>query len=531
MPYEGDGDALVDPRDILSTALQWRTLGDREPDTALDALAVITDAAADLSDAAAARHAVELANTIDVSKLTPEQCCLLHYFRANAWACAGRYAAQGTQDAWRWEWPEVETEVYHLRAAMRGAGFASLPAIRRCQILTNAGNALSFVGRFVEALDLFNAALRLDGTFGHAQGNRAVCLESYARALYDDGHRAVFLRDAHRDLSASLAGDIDPGARAMLSAMGDRISKWLTPEFLRDGMDLTAFSLGATDHEIAYRTWCLAEGLFLNPLNDLGALPIAARDVLSTPSIVTGLGEGPSFQGFFNQLKQEYCSARWVYFDGASRETTHFSDEGVLLHNTLDYPAYSLAVEQAKLACRAAYSLFDKIAYFMNAYGGLGIAEKRVSFRTLWYDKQTRDKGIHQDFATRENWPWRGLYWLSKDLFEDRADFRDVMDPDARGLAELRNHLEHKYLKLHDDIWSGNDAPVSTDPLRDTIAFSLHRDTFMREALRMLKLARAGLIYLSLGVRQEEQRREKARPQGQVILPLHLDVWEDHWKR
>jgi tetratricopeptide (TPR) repeat protein len=303
---------------------------------------------------------------------------------------------------------------------MRGPGFAALPSIRRCQILTNAGNALSFVGRFVEAIELFNKALGIDAAFGHAQGNRAVCLDSYARSLYDDEHVALLLRTAHCDLTAALEVDIDPGARAMFAPLRDRIGGWLPPDFLRDGMDLESFSLGSSPSEVEYRTWCLREGLFLNPLNDLGPLPIAAHDVLTTPSVVTGLHEGPSVPGFFNQLKQEYCSARWIYFEATSRESSHFSDVGVLLYNTLDYPAYSLAVEQAKLAYRAAYSLFDKIAYFMNAYARLGIPEKRVTFRTLWYTAQERSKGIRADLAARENWPWRGLHWLSKDLFEDR---------------------------------------------------------------------------------------------------------------
>jgi LA2681-like HEPN len=38
------------------------------------------------------------------------------------------------------------------------------------------------------------------------------------------------------------------------------------------------------------------------------------------------------------------------------------------LYNTLDYPTYSVAIEKVKAAYRLAYSLFDKIAFFLNAY-------------------------------------------------------------------------------------------------------------------------------------------------------------------
>ena len=38
----------------------------------------------------------------------------------------------------------------------------------------------------------------------------------------------------------------------------------------------------------------------------------------------------------------------------------------VLLYNTLDYPAYGLAVEKVKVAFRMAYSIFDKIGVVMK---------------------------------------------------------------------------------------------------------------------------------------------------------------------
>ena len=64
------------------------------------------------------------------------------------------------------------------------------------------------------------------------------------------------------------------------------------------------------------------------------------------------------------------------------------------MFNTLDYPSYSLAVERMKAAFRMAYSLFDKIAYFLNEYLRLGIPERNVSFRTLWYEDQQKKKGL-----------------------------------------------------------------------------------------------------------------------------------------
>jgi hypothetical protein len=44
--------------------------------------------------------------------------------------------------------------------------------------------------------------------------------------------------------------------------------------------------LSGSKQEQAYRRWCLDQRLFLNPLNDLGSLPVADHDVLTTPSVV-----------------------------------------------------------------------------------------------------------------------------------------------------------------------------------------------------------------------------------------------------
>ena len=128
------------------------------------------------------------------------------------------------------------------------------------------------------------------------------------------------------------------------------------------------FPLGDTEHEVRYRRWCLAKCLFLNPLNDLGSLSVAARDVPTTPSMVVGIREGPHYQSFYNQMKQEFVSARWFYYDGITAKKPHFSDKDVTLYNTFDYPCYSLAARKVKVAVRMAYSLLDKIAYFLNHY-------------------------------------------------------------------------------------------------------------------------------------------------------------------
>jgi hypothetical protein len=154
------------------------------------------------------------------------------------------------------------------------------------------------------------------------------------------------------------------------------------------------------------------------------------------PNYVTERMEPPTLIGFFNQMKQEFVSARWLYFQGVRGNGVHFSDRDVLLHNTLDYPSYGLAIEHVRLAFRVAYSLLDKIAFFLNDYLQLGIPEKSVYFRSVWYDKGSgREQNLRSEFILLQNWHLRGLFWLAQDFFD--PEFREVMEPDAQSLSHL----------------------------------------------------------------------------------------------
>lgn len=500
------------------------------PDKALSHIAHLTDLSLDLGKTEGLQHSIQLSEELQKRELNSEHLALSHYFLANAHADIRKLSIAGTDKSWEWEQEEIEREIFHLRTALQ-TGRQSLPDVRMCQILTNLGNVVDEIGRFVEAIEYWDKALDRLPSFPMARGNRGFGFTHYARSLYDPGHQAVFLKFSHTDLNEALSSqNLHESAKATFSGTLEWIESVISPEKINQ--DMESFSLGRSKIEKSYRQWCLNESLFLNPLNDLGPYPIAANDVLGLSSIVVDLGEGPYYPGFFSQMKQEFVSARYLFFEGINAGKPHFSDKGVRLVNTLDYPSYSLAVEKMKIAFRIAYSLFDKIAFFLNHYMRLSIPERWVSFRTIWYVSQSRDKGLRNEFKDRKNWPLRGLFWLSKDLYEDKPGFKESIEPDAQELNAIRNHLEHKYLKLHDDFWPGppdDDDEISL-ALADTMAFSMYRRDFEEKALRLIKMARAALIYLSLSIHREEQMRKKVRNPDAVVPGMMMDVWEDNLK-
>jgi tetratricopeptide (TPR) repeat protein len=499
---------------------------------ALSHIGQLIDLSLDMQKIEGLKHAIKLSEELQKCHLTTGQLATSHYFLGNAWANLRILLRVNSIRSWEWEQKEIEKEIVHFRRALHKDGLHELPDERVCQILTNLGNLMDHIGRFAEAVEYWDRALAKLPSFPMAHGNRGYGLTHYARTLYDPGHVGVFLKYAHMDISTALLSELHEDVRKSFNRCLTWIEAVLSQKFLGKDVDMYSFSLGASEQEILYREWCLENRLFLNPLNDLGPYSIAAHDILTTPSIVVGIGVGPYFPGYFNQMKQEFVSARYLYYEGINVEDSHFSDWDVLLYNTLDYPSYCLSVEKVKAAFRIVYSLFDKIAYFLNEYLDLSIPKKRVTFKTLWYEAHNKKKGLRPDFKHRQNWPLRGLFWLSKDLFEDNLSFKESIEPDAQELHDIRNHLEHKYLKLHENLWHG--APLDSDEasftLSDTLAFSMHRREFEAKTLRLIKMARAALINLSLAIHCEEQIRAKENEPDNIVPGISLDVWEDEWK-
>jgi tetratricopeptide (TPR) repeat protein len=505
-------------------------LEDLSGQAALDAVAALIDRGSDTADPDLSERALRLsAMLLERKTLSGPEEVLLHYFRANAFE--NKLRSSGGAQSWLWELADLDQVQLELRRAVRHAAFPVMDPLRQCQILTNLGSSLNTVGRPIEALEQWDAALRVNPSFAAALGNRGHGLISYASSLYDSGHSGLLMLAAHDSLTATSAEVACYDSEEMFEhrhsfqEMAAQISDQLDLETAREDL-VRPYSLGRSRRERSYRTWVLEQRLFLNPLNDLGTFSIAARDILHLPSLSTGFAHGPGPPlafGFYNQLKQEYVSARWLAFEGVSEHRPHFSDRDTNLYDTLSIPAYGLAVEKAKLALRMAYSLLDKIAYFINDYFQVGLPERAVSFRSVWLERKGDPRPLSTHFRSRANWPLRGLYWLSKDVHEPA--FQAVAEPEAAGLADLRNHLEHKYCQVHEDLGVGY-SRFATDRNGEDASFHIGRDLLEGKMLQVLKKARAALIYLSLAVHREELAREAERGDG-FVIESPLSIWRE----
>lgn len=457
-------------------------------------------------DIAGTKKAFEIVEAIRQTDLLAVDQARLHYFQANAWSNMRFFNRFEQPDSWDYDQTELTKEIFHLRSCLRMEGFAEMQKERQCQIFTNLGNHFSHVGRFIEAQHMWHNALAIIPRFPMALGNIGQGYFHYAGCLYDDNHRSIFIYHTYDYLKRALLlkKHLDPSAFNHWNELAGKIAANWPASFLQVDHDFNQFDLGENGDLKDYREWCLGQSLYINPLNDLGPYTIACHDILHLPAMTVANGEPPKYHTLFNQIKQEYGTARFLYYEGTQLAVQHYADHDIQLVDTLEYAEYSYNLEKVKIAYRLIYSLFDKIAYLLNDYLQLDLKRSAVSFRALWHETIKGKRILRNRFRNNNNLALRGLYWLSKDLFnaDEEQAHSEVLEPGAQELAAIRNHIEHKSFKVVQyGTWGADDE--------DNYTYSIDRGKFEFKTIKLMGLIRSAIIYTSLAIHHEEIQNPK----------------------
>ena len=473
-------------------------------------IGLLIDASSDAQDYSGIKKAVEISHSIDRDGLDGKQQVALHYFLANAYSLKYRFSQSKNFEAWDNFGEELSNELLHLRSCIANNSFSEIDKGMQCQIYTNLGNHFSQVGRFVEAQDLWKKAIKLNSKFAMALGNMAIGYQIYADQVYDESHKNILIYHAYNTLKGALSLDefLDTSAKAIFNSLYKSIRDHWPKSYLEKGFSFD-FDLGK-DYELAdYRKWCLNMTLYLNPINDISAYPLAAQDVLHLPSMVMPVNAKPKYHSLFNQIKQEFGTSRFLLYEGTQLPTSSYSDRDISLVDTFEYEEYSYNLEKVKIAYRLVYSLFDKLAYLLNDYLEIGLNQNTCSFRKIWH-RDTERKILRPIFNKNDNLALQGLYWLSKDLFDVNETYSDVLEPEAKQLSAIRNHIEHKSFRV---LQYGNWG------VDDGFTFSIGRDRLEEKTMKQIKLARAAIIYTSLAIHHIELKREHDGITVPTIMP------------
>lgn len=502
--------------------LKVENLNQYEENQRIDIIGNLFDFSFDNKSISGLEHGFRLIEQIDISKLSEKNQTILSYDIANGWSYLIKLRYDQSINIWSFDLEELSNEIYYLRKAIQSTGFNLIEKSRQCQIYTNLGNAFSFTGRFVEAISYWNKAIQVIPKFSMAIANKGLGLYNYGQRLTDNSHKYVFLIKASEYLKESLTlkqylqGESELEIQHMLNHIEHRFN-------LKDlELTLNEISLGDNSELKNYRVWCLENQLYINPINDLGPYTIASRDVLNLTNLVIPVNKPPTYISLFNQIKQEFSSARFAYYQSTKNNETHISDIDVVLSDTLEGISYSHYVEQIKISYRISYSIFDKIAYLLNDYLSLGISERQVNFRSVW--KKAGSKELNDKFTNSKNWALRGLFWLSKDIFEKDEEYEKVLEPEAKEISVIRNYIEHKHLKVFED----KSFYEQIFDLSDDISYLIERTELENKCFALLKLARSSIIYLALSIDYEERRKDYSK---EKIAPIKMNPVDNCQKK
>lgn len=401
------------------------------------------------------------------------------------------------------------------------------------QAKVNYCNLLVDISRYSKAI--YNIKSIASEKFGMAIGNLGTEISDYAQLDYDDTHRHLLAEKACSLLKEALSfsdSHVHPSAKEfyksrLISLLGreefeDKFKSIPSPDFLlQRGTDFEFNSEHNSIKESEYQNWATANSLMLNTVNDIDTSLDFCHDSIHLPNMVISMEESnQTLHGLFNQIKQEYCSARYMLYEGIAGPRPHFSDNDVYLIDTLDYPMYGLNIERIKSAYRVLYSLFDRIAYFLDKYYKLENDLKKVSYSKVW-----RENSQLRVFAEK-NRPLKALHWIKKDLYGNAiSDYKEHIDPILHKTYNIRQSMEHRYLKVLDSAFVEKTEESENDLLAEVITY----DEFYDLAINLLRTCREAIILLCMSVNVEEKKKLQ-QLDGEKIPPLSLFPYRDDWK-
>jgi len=455
-------------------------------------------------------------------KLNPEASGIVAYNLANAEQGIWELAVREKDIALAWE-----QDRQHLRSArqtfLRVAHDDNESDELRAQAFTNAGNSYDILGRDLDSLACYDAAIDLDASFAMAYGNRGITLLHVAPFMGE--HRGGVFRQAAAALDEALSRQDDVmrvgGPAALTHFKTERASIRIS--------EAEARSEGCQQVRLddPYLDWCLRNQLFLHVSHDCIREDTQDLDAIYFRGLTAGTVEDErtrveDLAEAFNAVKQAFAATRyltWLATDSTSpiREHARAVSRRVYYADPLTYGRYGTRTGIAIQALAGAVDVLDKIAGFVHLYLRTG-RQRDVYFSSI-ARKRRRGSPLTPEIAAAFVKPERnrGLLALC-DLSEDLED-----DTLLRRLTNLRHTATHRFLVIH-SIMPGTSNAWLDHLGWDELVMGLHQQ---------LAIARGAVVYLArvIDIHENLDRRSAAGGGFTVTFPLEradtdLEEWD-----
>lgn len=417
--------------------------------------AAYIDLGNDLGNAAAMNFAIELLTHRPNAINRKENLCLIHYYIGVAYGVIFDQTIAKTEEDWVWEQEIVEKELYNLRLAFENITPQVDPKIA-AYILINLANRFDNIGRFLLSHDFWNGATKRYSNLGMAQANMGNSLVYYGRNYLNSvKYQVASFQLAHQFFNIALKKPLFPGVKAKVKV---RLEKLETD--YRPALDylLVRHDLLEEYADVDYAGWVTNNGFWLNPLSGVSSKLNCNKD-----DLVLFHAE-QSITDFFNSIKDDFKYCRRLYFD-TLEDSSEFS------------------IQRKKTTFKEAYSIFDKVAYLVSAIYNLDNADHpRLSFSRMWYNKLDKNKGLNTVFTGTKNLMLRALFWVSKDIYLNEDGFKNMIEPKAKEVNNIRNYVEHRSFRFGSQRSQNFTLEIPVEEFDESI-------------LKLLKLARETLGY------------------------------------
>ena len=406
--------------------------------------------------------------------------------------------------------------------------------------IINLGNGYLEEGRFVEAIEIYEKAIRLKPDFSmgwsglgsglnhafHQTARIETCLLYMALFCFQ---RADDLVDP---MKIRYAAAVKKGLSYVMGGFSEIPSKEVVSKWNPIKMKLTS-----SDNRVAFEKFfyefAAENSLFLNLCLGCTKDDSYLHDKFLVGGITSEIKDCRTPYNLFSylsEIRRDYFVARYLLV-----KAQYEGDVEICFLNSiyneidlLDYSSVRLNNELLKICLQKTVGIFDKIAFFLNEYEGLNLPH-----HTVWFSiKRGRDdifKHIGKKYSVLTKPELKNLCAL-------KSISDDLKHPYFETCKILRDAITHKYLKVHMDILSTIEQLVYPsncqriiksvrEPHHDLINpknYHITEADLIDICLRTLKMCRAAILYLSGHVKFTELNKKTKNP-DKIIPSLYLN--------